>query len=111
MRHVLENRRESGVIFRAFLDQRANDRQIASGIGMNKMDFHRVDHTGEGVLAGVMEMELLEIVLRAVDGDAAASGVIDLDGVTIVLDGQGARLVIELNVAQVLTGGRKDVNR
>ena len=69
-----------------------DDGQIALGVGVHEVRFHRKGLATDGVLAGRMEMELLQLELRVVDGDLAAGVVVHLDRVAIVDDLAAARL-------------------
>jgi len=62
---------------------------------VNKMRFHIEAPAVHGVLGGVMEMELQQAELVAVQHHGAARIGVALNGVAVVDDPQGGRLVID----------------
>ena len=70
----------------AFLEHHADHREIAIRGGVDEVDFKRKGLAVDRVFGRVVEVELLERVVLAVERDAAAVGDVDLEGVAIVDD-------------------------
>ena len=85
-----------------FLEHQRHDQQVAFGVGMNEVRLHRKRLPGDLVLAGRVEVHLLETERHVVDDQRVAGLEADLDRVAVVDDFSAARRVAGLQRLQWL---------
>ena len=89
-------------IWVAALDEDGDDGGAPrGGVDVNEVEFHIVFLAVDFGFTRVMEMKLDERQRDAVDGDAAAGRVLDLDGMAVVEDFQRRELVIEMDGSEI----------
>ena len=88
-------------IARPGLHQHPDDRQFSGLVGVNEMRLHLRAFAAEGVLARMMEVELLEFEGLAVELDPAHVVTLGLDGMAIVFDLEGFGLPFDPERADI----------
>src|SRR5690349_14253906 len=78
---------------------------------MNKMNFRRKRFSIYAVFTWCVKVELHEVVTRAVDLNVATPIVADLHRVSVVHDGDLARLIVKGNIFEVLGRGIREIDR
>ena len=79
-----------------------HDGHFAFGALVHQMDVHVGELAFDGLLAGMVEVELDEVIANAADNDVAARVDMDHDGVAVVLKRDRAGDVVELDRLQSL---------
>ncbi len=85
----------------AALEQYRDHRQLTGGVGMHQMRLHRVAPAVDGMLAGRMEMHLLERERCAVDTQYVALRVGEFQGMAVVHQLASERAVVRLQREQL----------
>lgn len=93
------------------LKEHSNDDQVAFGIHVNEMSDERKALTLDFLLGGMVKVKLFERIDIAADGESAADGIIDLNGMAIVDDVERHALVIDFQDGEPGRPGILDVDR
>ena len=100
-----------GEVLGAFLEHHRDNREMVLGVGMHQMRLHRECFAVDMVLAGRVEVELLQAVFASVQRDGAACIVVDLNGMAVVHLVMAARLIVEADPGQIGVDPAFDVDR
>jgi len=97
-------------ILRAFAEQHRYHGQLAFRVFVHQVRHHRIAAAIDLFFARLVEVELQQVVALAVDRDAAAWGVVHLDGMAVVENLQRRRAVSEFQRRQLRLAGLADVD-